>query len=169
MKEIRCENERYNKYFCYKGDTYTEKTEVKLTQDYIDTHVGEGVHEGRPIWKFAWFSNKKDIDGKTYYVFFKYKYNCNCKYEKDFAFKCAGWILIKEEDLESAIEEIVKPIPIIIRPMIKMKDWQCPEVMVLWVIYIFLLFASLILKEYAIAWFWETVFFFILRRELLFK
>lgn len=69
MKEIRCENERYNKYFRYKGDTYTEKTGVKLTQDYIDTHVGEGAHEGSPIWKFAWFSNKKDIDGKTYYVF----------------------------------------------------------------------------------------------------
>ena len=151
--------ENYNGYFRYKGENYGAKTRVKFAQSYLDTHT---MH-GKKIWKYGWFSNKLERDGKIVYVFWM----CKCTYTetKD----CYGHCFIDEKDLECAIEEIIDPVPITIVPRVKKKDYQSPEVMIGWCIYATAMLCFSIFNERAVAWFWISFYFFIWRNQKLWE
>ena len=148
----------YNCFFIYNGKGYRAGTVIKLKQEYIDTHLFNGYK----IWKYAYLSNKNCAQNK--YVFNQYRvYPCNKINEY------AGLFLISQEELEDAIEEIIEPREVEIVPKTKRRDWESNEVMVGWIIYIVALFASLIFREWYIAWLFGSIYFFTWRNGKLWE
>lgn len=150
--------DNYYKYFRYKNNTYTEKTGVKIAQSYIDTHL----YDEKKIWKYAMFSHRVVHNNEIFCFFTMYKTDPWCESRN-----CCGYFLVPEKDIEMAIEEIIKPVPINIIPKVKSKDCEVGEVVVGWVIYIVVLIFSFILKQWYLVLFWGSIYFFIWRNRKL--
>ena len=148
------------KYFFYKGKSYTTNTVIKLTKQYIDTHM----YNGLPIWKYAIFSHKL-MNSDEYFFSFINNYYQNI--EKVCIREYCGYFLIKGKDMEGAIEEIIKPVPIELVPAVPKKDYEVEGMRLLWLIYIAVLFFSLIFREFYIIWIAATYVFFKIRKEML--
>ena len=151
-----------DKYFYYKGKSYTTNTVIKLTQQYRDTHTDRGLQ----IWKYARFYHKNLARNE-------YCFNCasgyypNVKHEDINRSSYCGYFNIKAEELEGAIEEIIQPVPIELVPIVPKKDWEVKSMGMLWLIYIAVLFFSLIFREFYIIWIVATYVFFKIRKETL--
>lgn len=147
------------KYFYYKGQSYTTGTEVKLKQSYIETHK----QDGKNIWPYAVFSHRGIRSNPSVYVLWVSKYEWN----NPEMLKCATTVCIKIEDMEGAIEEIIEPVPIELVPAVPKKDWEVEGMGVLWLIYIAVLFFSLIFRDFYVIWICATYGFFKIRKGLL--
>lgn len=151
-----------DKYFYYKGRYYTTKTVVKLTQQYRNTHTNLGF----PIWKYAWFSHKI-INRNEYCFYYANEYYSNVNHEQIRSGDYCGYFQIKAEDLENAIEEIIKPVLIELVLATPKKDCAVEGMGTLWIIYIAIMISSLIFNEFYIIWIIVTYLFFKLRNEIL--
>lgn len=147
-------------FFVYKGKGYSYKTKVKLTKSYIETHVG---NNNLPIYEYAWFEQivKRDSSYNERMFFF----NCWRKDIKGakYSLKYASYFVIKGEDIENAIEEIIYPNEVTLTQRKKKKDTECEEVMIGWFVYIASLLFSFIFKEWFLIWMYGSFFFFLWR------
>lgn len=158
--EVLTVYDNYNKYFEYCGKTYTSKTEVKISENYICTHL----YKENKIWPYAWYSNSIIENNEKYYVFWinKTGYSQNSN-------EYCGHFLIPEKDIELAIEKIIYAIPINVIPLKKKKDFEVFEVMIGWIVYITVLFLSFIFVQWYLIWFWGSIYFFIWRSKKLWE
>ena len=53
----------------YNGDYYSNGSEVKIKDEYIQTHT----YNGQKIWKYARFGNKTTYNRQIAYLFWKSK------------------------------------------------------------------------------------------------
>lgn len=164
-------DEKYPYYFRYGGRTYTKETVVKLTQSYLDAHplnfgCPTSPHYGEPITPLQMFCNRRDICGIEYYVFSPCRedrfYNLMFGYIQVHT----NFLYIKASEIEDAIEEIIKPEPIVIVPAQKTKDWESPAIMVGWGLYILALLSSFIFKDWTTAWLIASLIFFTWRKKM---
>lgn len=151
-------------YFFYNKQSYTSGTVVKISKDYQDTHT----FNEKPIWKYACFSHRFIKDYKEYYSFVFYDAVYFELSGSEYSKYC-GIFTITSEDLENAIEGIIKPIPVELIPVIPKKDWEVDEMWGLWLIYVAVLLFSLIFREFYLIWVAASFIFFNTRKELLNK
>lgn len=142
------------KYFYFNEHSYTTGTEVELTKNYINSNSNK-------IWKYARFI-QKSYDKQTY-QFMKCRYDSYSEEERE----CVLYFAISENELEYVIKEIVKPIPITLVPITQKKDWEVEGMFSLWMIYIAVLFFSLIFKEFYLIWIVTSFIFFNIRKKML--
>lgn len=148
----------YYKYFRFQGKTYTEKTIVRLKNEFCNTHT----YNNEPIWPYARFSHKVIHDNILYYIF----YPCNLGAGWH---RYAGFFLLTETQLDQAIAEIITPVPISIIEKEYYKDWEVPNVLWMWLIYITVLFFSMIFREFYLIWIVASYVFFTTRKKMLLK
>lgn len=150
--------EDYYKYFRFMNDTYTEGTIVKFKNNFCNTHT----YKNKPIWPYARFSHKVIHDNILYYIF----NICNLGPGWN---RYAGYCLLTEMQLEYAIEEIIESVPILIVDKEYYKDWEVEGMGWLWLIYIVVLFFSMIFKEFYLIWMVASYIFFTTRKKMLLK
>lgn len=154
--------DNYIKYFYFNGEAYTTNTIVELDKIYIDTHY----YQGQRMWKYARYKHTVCIDGGMY-LFFNL---ANIEFDRDTikqSNQCCGYFLLPTNDIQLAIKQIVTPIPIVIIPVVRKKDYESKEVMIGWCIYIGVLLVSLIFTIWYLIWFWSTILFLIWRHDKL--
>lgn len=173
-------------FMYYKEDYYINGTEIMLSDDYIKHHKFNGLK----LWKYARF-HKKIMNGSQVTYFFtrsKYSYydmlNMGYQTPEDIR-KCkedyTGYFTLTPLELNYAIEEITQPIKLsqkekeaINNAIIEMidghnKDWDYPELRILWIIYVVAMVGSLIFNHFYILWGIISVAFFKLRKGILEK
>ena len=142
-----------NHCFCYKQQFYMHKTRVVLSPDYIGTHA----NNGKKINRYAWFSHKFWNNGECLYVFY-----LDRKSQNRDANKYSPCVKINSNDIDIAISEIVYPI---VKPddvnirfkglhedLTPIKDWEVPELMIAWVVFIAFLLFTLMFKQFYLIW-----------------
>lgn len=145
------------RYFYFNGQSYTTGTEVELTQDYITAHSSIG----NKIWRYARFV-QKSYDCKTYKMM-KCRYDPYSKERTDYIL----YFTIPVHELEQAIKVIVKPVPVELVHINPKKDWEVDGMFILWIIYVVILFLSLIFKEFYLIWIATSFVFFNIRKKML--
>ncbi len=164
----------------YDGEYYSNGTEIMLTDEYINTHT----YNGKKIWKYAYFNNKVVFpDGTVAYSFHASRtswldyrmmgidYNTCRDY--------APYFNIYPFQLSGAIQEFTKPITLTesqkeavnqaIMDMIEhpKTDWDYPELVIGWIVYIIAMIGSLIFTEFYIPWLIATYIFYQYRKSIL--
>lgn len=145
------------------GTGYAEGTVIKLSQNYIDK---QKLKTGKKLYKYARYSHTYSKNGKYEFVFFSYVSHLDdeCRHrEYKSYYESEPHYGIPEEDIEEAIEEIVKQVTIPLVKKTKKKDSECEEVLLGWVLYVLALFGSLIFREWYLVWTSGTFFFFVWR------
>lgn len=171
-------------YMRYKDEWYLNGTEVELKEEYIATHT----YNGKKLWKYYRFNSIENYtDRGRCYLFFQCKYSyCdllsmgyNSVEERNEIFKNrAPYVAIPCHELNKAIKEIIKPIRpsptstetvdtyfknIVEHPK---TDWDYPEMIILWSLYIVVMVGSLIFKQFYIIWAIATFLFLSLRKGI---
>ena len=173
-------------FMYYKGEWYINGTEITLTDSYMKTHK----FYDKKLWKHARFHHVTQYNNQTSYFF------CRCKNtfcdlvemgyrDSKERRKCqtdyAPYFVITSSELESAIEEFTKPIKLskqesdaikkCIEDMIEhpKHDWDYPELIVAWIVYIVAMAGSLIFNEFYIPWIVATYIFFTYRKGIVEK
>ena len=152
-------NERYDyNFFVFNDVGYGYNTIVQLSEKYRKSHT----YDGKKICKYAWFKGKNLKTGNYNFDKAIHKWN-----DKDLEY---AWnFVILHEDMEEAIENIVKPNVVELVKVEKLKDYECSNVMVGWAIYVAALFFSFIFREWYLIWLFCSVFFFLWRHNMLLK
>ena len=133
--------------FYYNGNFYSCGTKIKLKQKYLDTHT----YNREPIWPYAKFDNKVIRNHTTYFVFKIADIDTHGEWRR-----YSGYFLICATNLEDAIEKIISPVIINIKQNLaycqtsEKKNNESKVFTIL--IYICVLIASLIFKEFYIIW-----------------
>jgi hypothetical protein len=163
----------------YKGEYYINGTEVMLSDKYIEQHK----YNNKKLWKQAYFHHKIINNGCATYFFCVInldwsslkKIGLDIKAKDDYA----SYFVVEALDLDWAIEEITKPIKLskeetearnkAIEYMIEhpKRDWDYPELLGMWLVYIIVLLGSLIFKEFYIIWIVATYIFYKTRKGIL--
>ena len=139
-----------DQFFVFNGKGYTSDTQVKLKKEYTDTHT----FDGKKIWPYAEMYLRRS-DGH----YFMYRRNFqNMPYNENI--KYAPYFVIEEKDMEWAIEEITKPYEIELVKRTKLKDWECPEVMLMWPVYIIAMVLGIVFVDVGTWWVFCSFFFF---------
>lgn len=136
-------------FFIFEGKGYTTGTKVKLKKEYTDTHT----HNGQKIWPYAEMDHKNS--NGTYFMYW-----CNLDYSDKTLYDHAPFYLIDEKDMEWAVEEIIKPYEIELVKRTKLKDWECPEVMMMWPVYIIAMVLGLVFVQVGSWWAFCSLLFF---------
>lgn len=144
-------------WFMFKGKAYGYGTKVRIKQSYINSHP----ENGRYIWKDAWFEKRVGYNSGPFTAWFSRRDT-----GRD-AHNCLGYFTVPYEELENAIEGILIPNEVELMEVPKFKDWEVEEVLWGWVIYVVVLFFSLIFKEWPVAWAFASFVFFTWRRRML--
>lgn len=156
-------NNKY-KFFSYKGKYYWYGTRVMLSDKYIEFYEKE---TGKKLWKYAVFGNR--VVSHEIHEYFFTRYCENVRAQRSYQ----PYFTINELDLELAIQEIVYPIEVsreLIDEMIRPRnDFEKPEILIGWIIYIIVLIASLIFYQFYVIWIAASIIFFKWRREQLLK
>lgn len=153
-------NDTRFQYFLFNNRAYRTGTIVKLDSTYTNTHA----YNNSKIWTYARFSHRIVTDNATRYMFFSYNAEKNITTDN-----YCGYFTIDECDMRYAISEIIKPIEVALVKRIKKKDCESKEVMVGWIIYILVLFASFIFYEWYFAWLYSSIVFFVWRNKKLWE
>lgn len=166
-------------FFYYRGDFYIDGTEIALKDEYINTHKWNG----QKIWKYARFVRQCNYNGRVSYYFAicgtgwfaRQKLGLEDTYEHIIRKEHSYYFILDAFELESAIEDIPKPFKLeraqteavldaIVTPK---KDTDYPEVVMAWIVYIFLLIGSLIFKQFYLLWAIETFIFLKIRKDMM--
>ena len=163
-------------FFYYKGDYYINGTEIILTDEYANSHKCNGLK----IWKYATYHHQVTYNGRVAYFFCANKMDWLSLHKigmttSDFYSEYATYFVMDALDVDRAIQEFVRPIKLskaetdaIKEALVKPKsDFDNPALMVMWIIYIFVLVASLIFRQFYLIWIVASVIFFKYRREML--
>lgn len=168
----------FSEIMYHKGDYYSNGTEVVLTDEYINTHM----FDGKKIWKYARFNDKVIRHGQTAYFFYAIKNRCLDYYRMGMDYSeindYAPYFVIYAFDIESAIQEFTKPIKLseeqkdawhqaIIDSIDHPKrDWDYPELLFGWIVYIAAMVGSLMFKDFYILWLVVTYIFYRYRKGI---
>lgn len=166
-------------FMYYKGDYYINGTELTLTDAYIKSKK----YEGKKIWKYARFSHKINKNGSIMYFFTPTKidwvslYLMGLDYTAQYDY--APYFIISPLELSYAIEDFIKPIKLskeeteqiqnnlMNTVMYPKRDWDYPELRLLWILYIATLIGSLIFTEFYIVWGLASFIFYQIRKGIL--
>ena len=168
-------------FMYYNGDWYLNGTEVELSSEFMESY--EQIH-GKKLWKYARFG-KKIING---YLFWR----CKCIYWELWGLgindkkeiekiqdETEPFFVIDNLELEYAIKTFTKPIKMskeeqelrqkAIEYMIEhpKKDWDYPELQIMWVAYIITMIGSLIFNHFYLIWVVASFLFFKYRTKIL--
>ena len=146
------------KYFYYKGQSYTTGTKVRFTDSFVNAHA----NDEQKVWKYAVFSHRGTTYNPNLYVFWACDHELFTR-----TYNYLYSVVIKPEDIDNVIAEITKPIPITLVPAVPKKDWEVKGMGILWLIYIAVLFFSLIFRDFYVIWICATYGFFKIRKGLL--
>lgn len=168
----------------YNGKTYLNGTQFTVKDEYINSHT----FNGKKIWKYAKFWGTTNGPSGLCYYFSRDKYSfcdlLNMGYkapeernacQRDYApfFTVMAW------QLSNVIEEITHPITLsddqeeainqAIMDMIEhpKTDWDYPELVIGWIVYIAAMVGSLIFNEFYIPWVIATYVFYQYRKGVL--
>lgn len=150
-----------NELLEWNGNYYSTYTIFKMKESYINTHTCYG----KRIWPYAALiriildSNKNIL--RYHFVPHGCKYPISQNY--------LGGFDVEISQIDSAIESVYagKPMPkeMIYVPQPK-SDFEIPGMLTLWAIYIIVMVASMIFKDFIIIWAFASYGFFKLRKEL---
>lgn len=139
-------------FFVFKDVGYGYNTIVQISEKYRKTHK----YDDRKICKYAYFRGV--LPGSKKYKFEKAIHKWG---DKDLEY---AWnFMIDADDMEEAIEEIVKANVVELVDVEPLKDSESPEVLVGWCVYVFALFFSLIFQQWYIVWTMGSALFFFWR------
>lgn len=162
-------------FFYYKDDFYINGTEIILKDSYINTHKWNG----KKLWKYARYDHQTEYNGGIGYFFCASKTDWYSLYEMGIEKKSftgyASFFVIMANELDSAIEEITKPIKLeraqteVIKEALvtPKKEFDYPGMALLWIAYFIAMFASLVFKQFYLLWIIETVVFLNWRKGLM--
>lgn len=171
-------------FMYFNEEWYINGTEITLTESYIKNHK----FNGKKLWKYARFDHVTTYNNQKAYFFCRSKYSfCDLLQmgyndvqertacQKDYA----PYFVITAYEIEYAIDEFTKPIKLskeetearkkAIEYMIEhpKRDWDYPELLVMWLVYIIVLLGSLIFNEFYLVWIVATLIFHKLRKEII--
>lgn len=172
------------RFMYYNGKTYINGTKFTVKDEYISAQA----KQGKNIWKYAEFwGTTNGPDGLIYY-FSRYKclnddlLSMGYKPGTEEYIKCrrdyAATFMVRPYELNRVVEEITFPITITeqeeearrqaIMEMIEhpKKDWDYPDLIVGWIIYIGVLIGSLIFNQFYIIWIVATFVFHTYRKRI---
>lgn len=162
-------------FFYYKGDYYINDTEIILKDKYINTHQ----FNGKKLWKYARYDHQTVYNGCVSYFFCNSRFDWLAFHDMGLDIKekanYAPYFVVSALELENAIEEITKPIKLereeteaIMQAIVEPKsDFDIPELLLMWVVYIIVMVGGLIFNQFYIIWAIATFVFFKLRKEML--
>ena len=166
-------------FMYYKGEYYINGTEFTLNDEYLKNKT---FHD-KKLWKYARFSHQINSAGKVMYFFDAAKIDSGSLYmmglDANTRANYAPYFVISPVELDYAIGEFTKPIKLskegrerlegAVQYMIDhpKRDWDYPELIWLWLIYIAVLVGSLIFYEFYIVWAVATIVFCTLRKGIL--
>jgi hypothetical protein len=154
-----------------KGECYINGSEVILSDEYIKTHTFNGL----PLWKYAKFTRRTFYNNQTAFFFSISKYDWT-----DFVvmgldprtrFNYAPYFVVVISELDGAIKEFTNPIKLskeetearrkAVEDMIShpKSDFDYPELIAAWLVYIGVLLATLMFRDFYLLWAIETVIF----------
>lgn len=166
-------------FMCYHNEYYINGTEITLKDDYINNHT----FNGRKLWKYAKFDHQVTYNNQISYFF--------CARKTDWTdFRAAGvdrnaerdyarYFILTAWELEIAIEDVTRPIKLskeeteaMHNAIIEMiehpkRDWDYPELRILWLVYIVVMVGSLIFREFYIPWLLATCIFSKIRKDVM--
>lgn len=139
-------------YFTLNSTNYRNGTIVKLNETYMNKH-----HPG--LFGHACFNFKREEDNT--YLFYavslgSWKVPGRC-----------GWFAVKESDLSYAIAEIIRPFKVHVHTINYKNDFHVKGLVRTWIIYLFVLFFSLVFNEFYIIWIMASFVFFTYRKAQL--
>lgn len=176
----------YNKNACgdprsfmyYKGQYYINGTVIEIADDYINTNL----FNGKKFWKYVRFDRQINNCGSILYSFCAVKIDIlslrAMNMDRRETNKYALYFTIPAWHIDSAIGKITKAICLteeesnainnslldtIEHPK---SDWSYPSLRIAWIVYIFVLIASLIFNQFYIIWIIATFVFFKWRKEV---
>lgn len=151
-----------NSYFKYKDKYYSPGTIIKFKDSFVKTRTTNPTAPvDKRIWPYGRFKLFNTQCGMYYFD--------PCKFELGVCILNCSYFFISPSELENAIEEIIEPNQVILIPVVRKKDWEIPELMVGWLIYITIMIASTIFKGCGGLWFFESYIFFCIRYQILNK
>ena len=164
-------------FFYYKGDYYINGTEIILTDEYIKRQL----RNGKKLWKYATYHHQVSRNNGIAYFFCRSRCDWLALHGMGVDPKviddCEAYFTIDALDIDSEIKEFIHQIKLkrdetdaikdaIIR---QQSDFDHPNVMLLWVVYISVMIGSLIFKQFYILWAVASILFFKWRRDMLDK
>lgn len=159
-------NEEY-RYFLHKGVYYGNGTKVIFTDNFVQNYT----YNGKKIWKYAWFSHRIVVNGRSMYFFNRDKTDWSFLRQNNISQQepqtCCPFFVIDATLIDLAIEKITYPIIVAASPKEKKSDWDDAQVIKMWFVYIGVLVASLVFKEFYLVWIIASILFFYWRKEKL--
>ena len=169
----------FSEILYYEGDYYSNGTEIIVSDEYINTHT----FNGKKIWKYAYFGNKTIYNGRTAYFFWASKrtwldhrvLGIDYSTYNDYT----PYFVVTALELPCMIQEFTKPIKLseqhkeavnkAIMDMIEhpKRDWDYPELLIGWIVYIIVMVGCLIFKEFYIPWIIASYIFYEYRKGVL--
>lgn len=150
----------FSEVMLHKDDYYSNGTEVMLTDKFINTHM----FNGKKIWKYAKFNNKVTRNGQLAYFFYAAKISWYDFNEMGIDYSeldnYAPYFVIYAFDIENAIQEFTRPYKLsddqknalydatIYNMEHPKRDWDYPEMIIAWIVYIATMIGSLIFVQY---------------------
>lgn len=162
-------------FFYYNGDYYINGTEIILKDDYINQHQ----FNGKKIWKYARFDHQVCLNGRVAYFFCINKSDWLSLYEMGLDTKAsshyAPYFIVEAINVSNIIEEISKPIKLerhitqqILEDISEPKsDFDNPDLVLLWAVYIIIMICSLIFNHFYIVWAIVSYLFVQCRKEMM--
>lgn len=162
-------------FMYYNNDIYYNGTEIALTDVYAKNHI----YNGKPLWKYAYFNCKCNPNGVPSYMFIANKLDWSSLFNMGLPDNTrdnyAPYFTIPASELYMAIEEVTKPMKLtreqtdaVLEAIAKPKsDFDNPELIVAWVVYILAMLGSLIFNEFYLIWPIITLIFSKVRKEMI--
>ena len=164
-------------FMYYNGQYYVNGTTIELSDKYMTTYRFNGK---RP-WKYARFDHQVNTADGLSYFFCAIKIDTlslrDMGLSRDVVNEHATYFLIPAININEAIGRVIKPIfltqeenDIINNALLDMatkpmSDFQCPGLICAWLMYIIVLIASLIFRQFYIIWIIASFIFFKWRKE----
>lgn len=168
-------------YFYYKGDYYGNATKIAIKKEFIDKQTPHGI--AKKFWSEYVFAGQQG--DKYFFNPLGCRYpDLTCKgFSKEEARRiqneCSACIALSGFELEIYVGEILTPekkmtgfskeqVDKAIEDIIEhpKHDWDYPEHLFLWIVYILLMIGSLIFKQFYLLWFAFTIGFLCIRKNI---
>ena len=165
-------------FMYFNGEYYINGSEIVLSDEYIATHT----FYGKPLWKYAKFDHKTFYNNQTAFFFCASRNDWlsfnGMGLDPNTRYDYAPYFVVTVSELSSAIKEFSKPIKLsqeetearnkAIEELITnpKSDFDYPELIIGWILYIAALVGFLIFKEFYILWAAATFIFFKYRKGI---
>lgn len=172
---------QYEYILPYKGKYYGKGTEVTLTPHYCNTHSSK---DNKKLWQYARFGNY--VSSNNTYFFSRSRCSVaelkklgysNSKEIEDCQWDYASFFTIPASELDAAIDQIIVPRELSERTINsiiqservekeRLKSQYPFALTFYWIIYLLVLFFSLIFTEFYLIWIIATVIFYFAYKAL---